>query len=224
MTEKDPTQRIIMLFTDYSSFMRSHGLSWVINDHPDLAVSQIMESIKPKTLQKRLRDDLEFSYMDLKKSFRGFMNHVISRAQHFGEFEDSEETVVDKSSPNHLGAASGGRRHISQTVSSQSAALKSTASRSAPSSSGKSKTLPDCLNPQCKGQNYLKDCTLTTQEIKDELSATRALLRKQQGHQHTTRADSTTNKYRTSITNSATQNQTAAKSLRSTPAQTQLEG
>jgi hypothetical protein len=27
MTENDPTQRIIMLFTDYSSLLRSHGLS-----------------------------------------------------------------------------------------------------------------------------------------------------------------------------------------------------
>jgi hypothetical protein len=132
--------------------------------------------------------------------------------------------VVDKPSPNHLSAASDGRRHISQTVSSQSAALKSTAARSAPSISGKTKTLPGCLNPQCKGQHCLKDCTFTTPELKDELYAGRALLRKQQGDQCTTRGDSTTNKYCTSITNSATQNQTAAKSLRSTPAQTQLEG
>jgi hypothetical protein len=201
-----------------------YSLSWVIKDHPDLAVSQVMESIKPNHLRKPLRDDREFAYADLEKTFRGFMNHVISRAQHFGEFEDPKETVVEKPSPNHLSAAYSGRKHISHTVSSQSAALKSTAARSAPSRLGKIKTLPDCLNPQCKGYHYLKDCTFTTQELKYELYAARAILRKQQGDKRTTRAESTTDKYRTSITNSSTKNQTAAKSLRSTPAQTQLEG
>jgi uncharacterized protein YhjY with autotransporter beta-barrel domain len=44
LTEKDPEQRVIMLFTDYTSLLRVNGLSWVIADRPGLAVSQYIRS------------------------------------------------------------------------------------------------------------------------------------------------------------------------------------
>jgi hypothetical protein len=68
LTEKNPEQRIIMLFNDYTSLLKVNGLHWVIADCPDLAISHILEAINPKPLQMRLMDDLEFAYKPLKKT------------------------------------------------------------------------------------------------------------------------------------------------------------
>jgi hypothetical protein len=192
LTEKDPEQRVIMLFTDYTSLLRVNGLSWVIADRPDLAVSHILEAIKPKPLQRRLMDDLEFAHKPLKKNFRGFMTHVICRAQHFGEFEDSEETGTEKPSPYRPSSTSVGSRQNSPSGPLKSPAQTSTAAASATSTSRADKHRPDCLNPQCTQKHYLKECTLTSQERKAELYSERAQLRKQQGEQRTTRADTRT--------------------------------
>jgi hypothetical protein len=94
VSEKDDNQRILILFADYTSLLRVHGLSWVIQDHPKKAVEHILDAITPKHLQSRLRDDLAFSHENLKKDFIASMKHAASRAEHSGEFEDLEPATV----------------------------------------------------------------------------------------------------------------------------------
>jgi hypothetical protein len=62
MLEKDVEQRIIVLFADYSSLMRTNGLSWVIEQNPKVSIGHIVGVLKPIALQKRLHDYLEFSH------------------------------------------------------------------------------------------------------------------------------------------------------------------
>jgi hypothetical protein len=102
-------------------------------------------------------DDLEFAHKPLKKNFRGFMTHVICHAQHFGEFEDSEETVTANPFPNKPSLFFGGSRQNSQTGPPRFPAKTNAAAAIATSTARADKPKPDCLNPQCMLQHYLKD-------------------------------------------------------------------
>jgi hypothetical protein len=76
MSEKDTEQRSVMLLTDYSSLLRMHGLSWLIKEHPKVAVWNIVDALKPKALQARVCGDLEFAHVHLKNDVLLFMKHV----------------------------------------------------------------------------------------------------------------------------------------------------
>jgi hypothetical protein len=52
--------------------------------------------------------------------------------------------------------------------------------------------LPGCLNPSCSEKHFLKNCSFTSQERKDELYAQRAQARKTNGEQRVTGADNDT--------------------------------
>jgi hypothetical protein len=68
----------------------------------------------------------------------------------------------------------------------------STARLASSSGEGKAKELPDCLNPACGAKHYLKNCTVTSQERKDELYAERAAARTSAGVQRETRSHAQT--------------------------------
>ena len=186
MSEKDPEQRIIMLFSDYQSLLRNSGMSWLVNDNPKMACSHIMDALKPTVLSKRVKDDLNFGHTNLKKDFLLFMQHCIRRAEQYAEYEEAE---VSASIPfKTTGAKVAGV--LSASANTHLAKGKnhgSTSSRT--SSAGKVKNLPDCLNPECSLKHMLKDCTATSKERKDELFEELAAKRKASGDQRVTRRD-----------------------------------
>jgi hypothetical protein len=71
-----------VLFADYTSLLRVHGLSWVIAEHPKVAVGHLVAALRPAQLQRWIREDLEFSYEPLAKDFLNFMKHTMARAEH----------------------------------------------------------------------------------------------------------------------------------------------
>jgi hypothetical protein len=91
MAEKDTEQRTVMLFTDYSSLLRMNGLSWIIKDCPKIAIGHILETLKPKPLQTRVRGDLELGHTHLKKDFLKFMEHTIKRAEVYSDYEEPSQ-------------------------------------------------------------------------------------------------------------------------------------
>jgi hypothetical protein len=113
MLEKDVEQRIIMLFVDYSSLMRTNGLSWVIEQNPKVSIGHIVGVLKPIALQKRLHDDLEFSHAELKKDFLGFLEHVIARAKIYPDYTETDPPSNSRQfldSSGNKGLRSDGRR------------------------------------------------------------------------------------------------------------------
>jgi hypothetical protein len=48
MQEKNIQLRIMTVFTDYTTLLRSNGLSWVIKDAPKVAVRQIVGVLRPQ--------------------------------------------------------------------------------------------------------------------------------------------------------------------------------
>jgi hypothetical protein len=186
MSEKDLEQRIVMLFTDYSSLLRMHGLSWLIKEHPKVAVWHIVDALKPNALQARIRGDLDFAHAHLKKDFLLFMKHVLQRAEKYCEYEDEDDysSASGNSSPKQHS------RDRTSRPSGVSTTPKNIGKTTAPKrADGSTKQLPDCLNPACKEKHFLKNCMTTSQERKYQLYAERAQARKASGEQRDTRAD-----------------------------------
>jgi hypothetical protein len=115
-SEKDPEQRIVMLFTDYSSLLRMHGLSWLIKEHPKVAVWHIMDALKPKSLQARVRGDLEFAHVHLKKDFLLYMKHVLQRAKNYGDQDDEDGNPSSRGNSNQT-------QHVRERTSRPSGVL-----------------------------------------------------------------------------------------------------
>ena len=161
---------------------------WIIEDSPKLAVGHILDALKPRPLQSRIRDDLEFAHTHFRKDFLSFMDHVIQRAEMYSDYDEQVVTTPTKFS-SQSSTASGKSNNTRGAISPQRAS-------SNPAVSNKEynhKTPPDCLNPSCHEKHNLKECKNTSQYRKDDLYAERAQARKASGDQRVTRADAAVN-------------------------------
>jgi hypothetical protein len=195
MNEKDVAQRIVTLFADYTTWLRTHGLSWVIKEKPKVAVRHIIDALCPFPLQKRIRVDLEFSQSHLRKQWLPFKEHVSKRAEQYDEFDDQRVTtptaVRDRSSlepgtGQNVGPHGTPSKHNKGGSSPTSRASKDKNKGHSPTA----KKAPVFLNPECGGLPLLKECMSTSQERKDEIFQDRAAARKAAGDQRSTRTDS----------------------------------
>jgi hypothetical protein len=186
MSEKDPEQRIIILFSDFKSLLRQSGMGWLVNENPKMASSHITDALKPSILSKRVKDDLNFGHTNLKKDFLLFMQHFIRRAEQYAEYEDADSSTSNPSK-------TPGTKVVGVVLSSanklvaQGQSAGTTPAR--PAFAGKIKKTPDCLNPECSMKHMLKDCKTTSKERKDELFEELAARRKTAGEQRVTRRD-----------------------------------
>jgi hypothetical protein len=164
-----------------------HGLSWIVDENPKVAISHITESLKPPVLKKRIKADLGLSHADLKNDFLKFMQHVIFRAELYADFEESGPphstggklpTLIEKPSQGSS------NRPNSKTIFSPT-----NAKNISETSAGRNKAAPDCLNPDCSLKHYLKECSLTSPSRKDELFAELYARLKKNGGQRMTRRD-----------------------------------
>jgi hypothetical protein len=176
-----------MLFADYASLLRINGISWITRENPKVSIWHIVDAFKPKPLQARVKDDVDFSHTHLKKDFLKFMDHVIKRAEIYSDYEEPAVFASSKGSVYFSAPDSRSTGERSGSSSGQHPKKKTSGSNAQPSNA--QKTAPDCLNPNCKEKHFLKEYKNTTQERKDELYAQRAQARKASGDQRKTRAD-----------------------------------
>ena len=192
MSEKDTEQRIIMLFADYRGILRNHGLAWIVDENPKTAVNHIVDALKPSILKKRIKDDLTFGHIALRKDFLGFMRHVIRRAEHYSDYEEPTDPPHKLGKPNSVSGTNTGPTIPSSGSCRVSRTPAANAANTQPSQStgkGRARSPPACLNPSCSLKHYLKECQNTSQERKDELYAELAERRKHNGEQRSTRRD-----------------------------------
>jgi hypothetical protein len=102
MSEKDTEQCIIMLFGDYCGILRNHGLAWIVDENPKTAVNHIFDVLKPSILKKRIKDDLTFGHLGLRKDFLGFMRHFFRRAEHYSDYEEPTDPHHKLGKPNSV--------------------------------------------------------------------------------------------------------------------------
>jgi len=83
MTVKSAESRMTLVFLDYRSLLRREGMSWIIDRNPKLAIRHVLSVVKPALLKERLEQDLCLAKVELKKDFRGFMNHALRLSEAF---------------------------------------------------------------------------------------------------------------------------------------------
>jgi RNase H-like domain found in reverse transcriptase/Reverse transcriptase (RNA-dependent DNA polymerase)/Integrase core domain/Integrase zinc binding domain len=193
MAEGDREQRIIMLFADYRSLLRLHGMAWLVNDNTKVAVTHIVDALKPSTLSKRVKDDLNFGHAHLNGDFLLFMQHCIVRAEQYAEHEEpASQSHNPTRTPEATTKSTSPGATKTKPISGHT--VVGTATKSS-----KEKSAPDCLNPDCSLKHMLKDCDYTPKLRKDELFAQLAERRKTNGEQRMTRRDT----FSASVTSSA---------------------
>lgn len=62
--------RIENLFISRHKLLRRHGLSWIVNDYPKVAVRHVLFALRLDSLNASLEFDLEFSHYYLHKTFK----------------------------------------------------------------------------------------------------------------------------------------------------------
>ena len=179
MKEKSAAQRILMLLSDYMSFLRNNGLSWIIKEKPTVAIGHVCDALRPISLQKRVQDDVSFSHSALEKNWKGFVDHLIRRAQ---EFEKFDIHIYDSVKFHGTARPSSpiGTKHEKISENSNNTRILPTPRK---------KELPSCLNPDCEEKHLLKHCKNTSKELKKELYNKLAEQRKIRGEQRSTRRD-----------------------------------
>lgn len=75
MAVKSASDRMKLLFMEYRSFLRQHGMRWVVKDNKKISTRHVFSVIKSAQLRTRMDQDLSFSKRSLKDNFAGFMNH-----------------------------------------------------------------------------------------------------------------------------------------------------
>lgn len=74
----------------YHELLRRHGLSWIVNDNPKVAVQHFLSAVRPDSLRARLESDLEFSHHHLRKYCKEFMVHVARLSEAFQLVDDGK--------------------------------------------------------------------------------------------------------------------------------------
>eukprot|EP00178_Gracilaria_changii_P000257 TRINITY_DN1027_c0_g1_i1.p2 TRINITY_DN1027_c0_g1~~TRINITY_DN1027_c0_g1_i1.p2 ORF type:complete len:1106 (+),score=114.18 TRINITY_DN1027_c0_g1_i1:5972-9289(+) len=173
MTDTSSRSRMKHLFTCYVSTLRRNGLTWVMKDHPKLAVKHLVSAIKPRALQQRLEHDLELTYHSYRKDVKAFMQHAIAVAEAFQIVDNGPPTRHRNQQPHRHGA-------VYRQNASSSQKDKNPSASTASSSTGPRRTRtstrppPPCPHPPCKEteeRHWIDDCTLMTDAEKAAMRA-----------------------------------------------------
>ncbi len=78
--EQDPRLRVIGLFTDYSTFLRTVKRDNRIPESTKVAVDNIFSLLKPPVLRERIQIDLKLELKSLKTDWRVFYKFVLTNA------------------------------------------------------------------------------------------------------------------------------------------------
>jgi hypothetical protein len=160
MSEKDTEQRIIMLFADYRGILRNHALTWIVDENPKTAVNHIVAALKPSILKIRMKDDLTFGHIDLRKHFlylcvtsserpsttRNMRSRQVHITNSGNQTRSPAQTPGLTKSPSS-GSCRGSRTPVSNTANMQS---------SQPAGKCRAKNPSYCLNPSCFLNHYLR--------------------------------------------------------------------
>jgi hypothetical protein len=182
-----------MLFAAYDPLFWINGLPSIAKENPKVSVRRVVDALKPKPLQARVKDDMEFARTHLEKDFLKFMDHVVKRAEIYSDFEEPVPFASSKGGVQFSATASRSAENVmgrsvdkTRRIRHSDLMSDSSAQKTAP------KKAPDCLNPECKEKHYLRECKITSQERKDEVHLQRSQAQKASSEQRTTRADART--------------------------------
>lgn len=78
--EPDAELRILALFTDYQTLLRTKKWERLVEDNPKLSVRHITGLLKPAALNSNIEKDLALGIIDLRNRWLPFFEHDVKRA------------------------------------------------------------------------------------------------------------------------------------------------
>ncbi len=204
MHDPSATSRMQSLFIQYHTLLRKHGVQWVLVDAQKVAVQHVLSAIQPKSLQDRLRSDLEFAHYHLRKDFKGFVAHAIKLAEVFQLVDDGkpkENGNKSKSSKSKPGNNPKGGGGSSSTGEGKEPTQRKATKGEKDDSAKPERKPPLCIMPRCrdkKKRHFFDDCP----EPKEEIEAMKKSLEKPPSSN--TRSKASSNKSDTADTQPAT--------------------
>lgn len=161
MADTNAKSRIENLFVAYHSVLRRHGLSWILEDSPKIAVYHVLSGIRPQNLQNRLQSDLDFSHHELRKDFKTFMAHAVKLSEAWQLVDNGKPSKDGFDNKTHHKKRGG---NINRSSGPSSSSSKS------PNKSNKE--APVCLYGPHKERglrHFLKDCHVCPDDKKKSL-------------------------------------------------------
>lgn len=113
MSDGHATSRMENLFISYNGLLRRHGLSWLPNHNPKMAVRHVLAAVKPESLRLRLDLDLRLRHPEFKSDLSSFMKHAIRLADAFDVLDIGPKGQTRPKTKNST--TSGGRNTISKS-------------------------------------------------------------------------------------------------------------
>lgn len=83
MRDENAVSRMSILFSCYHALLRKHGIGWVTDDNPKIAIKHSTSAVRPEFLRSRLQYDLSFGYKHLKNDLKAFMAHCLKLSEEF---------------------------------------------------------------------------------------------------------------------------------------------
>ena len=155
--EADPKLRIIALFTDFVSFLRSRKWEDLIDNNPELAIEHVCSLLNPIELKEKIESDIELYKHSIKKKWKLFYKHVIKRA-----------IACDEFIPIYTPKAKNGKNGKSSDHKKKNHGLPTKAKSEGETKKSQQKILK-CLNPECSEHHLLKHCKNTSSDKKKAL-------------------------------------------------------
>ena len=163
--ESDAKLRIMRLFTDYRTLLRSCQWEGIITENPKMAIGHIVMLLQPTKLKNTVENALKVSHFSPKKDWKGFYKYLLERAVSCEDFvplykpKSYERNNDTNMSFTTSSASTGAKGTLKDKQLKQKSALSTTSEATTTnpvkgdaSSKG---TKPKCLNPNCTGHHFL---------------------------------------------------------------------
>lgn len=167
MSVKSAKGRMKLLFMNYKSVLRKHGMAWVTESNAKVAIRQVISVVKPAQLKSRTEQDISFAHVKLKYDFKGFIKHAFKLSEAFEKIDSgppkNNKPDKDNGSPNK------DRKGNKAGQSSQSGG-----SSSKSTTKGKRELPFPCPLNSCQGKapkdamHWIDDCKDSTAAAKKE--------------------------------------------------------
>lgn len=156
-SEPDARLRVMILSASYIELCEKRGWEFV-EKAPKAAIKHIISIVQPPRLKTRMEDALQLERSDLKYDYFGFMEYLAEKAEIFEEVTPLREFRKSGDPPKPT------RRPTNDRPPKNGGGSSSALSDSPPKDPAPKRTLPPCLNKDCKENHLVKDCPITSKE------------------------------------------------------------
>lgn len=161
----------------YSTLLRRHGLKWVRDSNPKMAVGHVVSAINPQQLRTRLPSDLDLAYKYLRKDLKHFIAHALDHLNAFKKvdigptYKKQTKSNKDRHGNGRTRGGGASNRGTSPLAGQRDKTTKSHGSPRKPSF---------CPHPPCMAmdeRHWIDNCMASTDNQKRDMAATIAAAR-----------------------------------------------